>query len=95
MVALEQLDALATRRADGRLALSLVNRHATQPLQVRLSQDLGGRAATLYTLAGRDKDDCNTKEHPNRVRVEQRSVARREAGWQVELPAHSVNVLVL
>lgn len=95
MVALEQLDALATRRADGRLALALVNRHATQPLQVRLSQDLGGRAATLYTLAGRDKDDCNTKEHPNRVRVEQRSVARREAGWQVELPAHSVNVLVL
>jgi alpha-L-arabinofuranosidase len=85
------LDAVATVDGQtGQLRVSVVNRHPDRALSVEV--DAGGYSpVALSTLAGPDKDACNTIARPDAVRIESRKPGRHV----LELDPHSVNVLVL
>lgn len=90
------LDAVAAvDSASGALSVSIVNRHPDRAVRVEL--EAGGYVpARWYVLAGEGKDSCNTIDRPQAVQIEERNLARQGgAGCIVEVPPHSVNILVL
>ncbi len=89
------LDASATASEDRRqLAVFLVNRYLDQPLTVDLTFE-GMEAPSsgrLRELAAESPFARNDFEHPDRLRIQERPVS---SVARLELPPHSVSVLVL
>ncbi|MGI6315234.1 MAG: alpha-L-arabinofuranosidase C-terminal domain-containing protein [Christensenellales bacterium] len=83
------IDSVATLRDDGKVALSLVNKHASDPVKVTLSGC--GRTGVLYTVSGDSVLAYNDIDAPGRVKV---TGERLDITLPVSLPPHSVSVLV-
>jgi len=83
------LDSVATVRSDGRLAVSLVNKHASEPLTVDI--EAFGKGGTLYTVSGDSIDAYNDVETPDRIKVTEMMAEKDEP---IALPPHSVSVFV-
>jgi alpha-N-arabinofuranosidase len=95
------LDAMAALSADGeRLTVTLVNRSATEPVEVRVAiEDLAvGAEAELVRLSGGTMYDQNTLEEPERI-VPQASTVQVERGTEghpeVRLPVAPFSLLRL
>jgi alpha-N-arabinofuranosidase len=95
------LDAMAALSADGeRLTVTLVNRSATEPVEVRVAiEDLAvGAEAELVCLSGGTMYDQNTLEEPERI-VPQASTVQVERGTEghpeVRLPVAPFSLLRL
>jgi alpha-N-arabinofuranosidase len=93
------LDASATASEDGReLAVFLINRHLSEPLDVTLAVEGGVRSPSdqrLRLLSAESPFTRNDFEHPDRLRIVDRPVAVEGNRLRVELPPHSVGALVL
>jgi len=89
----EVLDTLATKRSDGKVALSLINKHATSPITVPVSiSGFDASFAVLFTIQGNGIDDYNDIGQPENIRIMEQELSTFDA---ITLPPHSVNVLVL
>ena len=93
------LDASATVSENGReLAVFLINRHLSEPLDVTLVIEGGVRSPSdqrLRLLSAESPFARNDFEHPERLRIVDRPVAVEGNRLRVELPPHSVGALVL
>jgi len=87
--AVSAVDSVATLRSDGRLAISLVQKHADQSINVRLDGIIG--TGTLHTLTGDSISAYNDVDCPDRVHIESKTV---DLAQPLSLPPHSVSVLV-
>jgi alpha-N-arabinofuranosidase len=86
------VDAVATLRSDGRIALSLINKHPTDEAIVNLHlADARLRGLELHCLHGDSTEAYNSIETPDRVRIH---VQHPAVDQPVTLPPHSVSVLV-
>lgn len=98
-VPIHNVDVLATADArTGAIKVSLVNRHPDRNATVRIALDTSSRhgSARLFTLAGESKDSCNTVSHPGSVKIEEQAMQSPEKNpFTLEIPPHSVNILVL
>ncbi len=83
------LDTVATLRADGKTAISLINKSPADTVQISLSGC--GKSGTLYTVTGENISVYNDIEHPDSVKITQRTLSITSP---VTLPPHSVSVLV-
>ena len=93
VVEVDVLDVIATKRSDGAVALSLINKHPD--LKVTVPVSINGfniSSATLYTIKGNGIDDYNDIAQPDNIRIERQDISTRN---MVTLSPHSVNVLVL
>ena len=92
------LDASATLDPENRtLFLSLVNRHASEPVEVEVrltdaSVADGGRATVLFH---EDPGAMNTLEHPDTVRPREQPAGVSGSRFTYSLPPHSYTVLAL
>jgi alpha-L-arabinofuranosidase len=94
-----ELDATATLRdEDGSLRLALVNRSPERsvPLSVELAGAAFEGAGLLYSLCAGSKDSFNDVSNPDAVSISAQAMsAPRGDSLSLELPPHSVSVLVL
>ncbi len=87
------LDAVATLRPDGDLAVSLINKHEQNELRVLIDLSAApSEAATLYSLESDSSSAYNDVTNPHRVSIRESKV---EPGAPVVIPPHSVNILAL
>lgn len=97
-VQIPSLDVVATTSSAGNdVRIAIVNRHpeASQEVHLSLERLTGCRRATLYSVIGDSKDAFNDIGH-NAVRIEESQFAMDGTkGVRLEVPPHSVNVLVL
>jgi alpha-N-arabinofuranosidase len=94
--AVPYVDVTASRSADGRYILKLVNTHLESAVRVRVTID-GARspaAGTLHTLTAPTLQTSNSFATPDAIAVSTRRVSAGPA-FTIDLPKHSVNVLVL
>ncbi len=93
------LDASATASEDGgELAVSLINRYLDQPLEVSIAVEGSTQAPSsgrLRTLAADSPFAHNDFDHPRRLAIQQTPVSTGDGPLRLELPPHSVSVLVL
>jgi alpha-L-arabinofuranosidase len=93
------LDASATASEDGReLAVFLINRHLSEPLDVSVAIEGGVRSPSdqrLRLLSAESPFVRNDFEHPDRLRIVDQPVAVEGNRLRVELPPHSVGALVM
>ena len=93
------LDASATASEDGReLAVFLINRHLSEPLDVSVAIEGAVRSPSdqrLRLLSAESPFARNDFEHPERLRIVDHPVAIEGNRLRVELPPHSVGALVL
>ncbi len=93
------LDILATKSSGANdLRISIVNRHPDKSMMLRLHADMlaFGTSAELHTLAGVSKDSFNSVAQPENVKVAEQTIRiDGKSGLTVEVPPHSVNILVL
>lgn len=85
------VDAAAALDEQGRLTVSLVNRHPEKAIALTLETAHSYSEAALLTINGPDKDSYNDFDHPDTVGVTRRKVDVLEA---IALEPHSVNVLI-
>jgi len=93
----DALDAVATRRQDGRIAVSLVNKRAEGTMQVSLAYPPNDRpgAAVLHSIAADTALAYNDVDAPERVRISTTEPVVREDGTvTLCLQPHSVHVLL-
>jgi alpha-N-arabinofuranosidase len=80
------------------LALSLSNRHMTEPMEVTVSfrGDFSseGREVTVTTLSGDAANAVNSAEEPARVKVESSSITGKGAELRLQLPPCSIQTVV-
>ena len=87
------VDAVATRRADGAIVVSLVNKHPSQEATVTLDfEGFTPCRATLHTINGNGTNDYNDIDRPNNICIRTQALS---AWASVSLPPHSVNVVEL
>jgi alpha-N-arabinofuranosidase len=87
--------ATASRTANG-LAVTLINRHLSQPASVRLVCPDAPEHAAGQLLAADSPAAQNSAEAPDRVAPAALVVARDgHDGWRVELPPHALATVVL
>ncbi len=92
-VSVGALDAVATLRDDGKLAVSLINKQPRDGAQVSMTTLGGdGKAWELHTICADSVDTYNDVDAPERVKIETRAV---RVGDELSLPPHSVSVLVI
>ena len=92
------VDAVVTSDGEGAAAAFLVNRHRTDPIEVRLTLHglTGAAIAETHTIADDDPDAANTLEHPDRVRPKPNESAVIDGGeLTVTLPALSWTAIAL
>jgi alpha-N-arabinofuranosidase len=93
------LDASATVSEDGReLALFLINRHLSEPLDVTIAIEGAVRSPSdhrLRLLSDESPFARNDFENPERLRIVDQPVTSEGNRLRVELPPHSVGALVL
>ena len=85
----DAIDAVATLRSDGKLAVSLVNKSADDSAEIELP--LFRKTGTLGTVNGDGVDAYNDVNAPDRITIRQTEV---DLTKPVTLQPHSVNVLV-
>lgn len=87
------IDAVATRSADGReVALAIVNRHDSAPIDCRLAvTGLPRRPFTATVLAGDGPDACNDVGRPDRVAPASEPIDL--ASGVLTVPPHSVTIV--
>ncbi len=94
------VSATASTKGD-RIALTIINRHLTQPAEIRiaafaaLAERAGATQATGTLLASASPADGNSAAAPEAVSPVALVVSADGSGWRVELPAHSVGTIVL
>ena len=93
-VNVDTVDAVATLRADGRMAVSLINKQADQSASVRLEGGDAAKGATLYTIAPDSVEAYNDVDAPDRIRIETQALTPENGGITLTLPKHSVSVVV-
>ncbi len=82
-------------RKDGQVAVTVINRHISQPAKVKLSGSGAGAQAAGRLLAADSPQAVNSSDQPERVApVELKPYAEGEAWW-VELPPHSMATVQL
>lgn len=95
-VKVDAIDAVATVRSDGRVAVSLVNKHAEAALEIELAcPDAGGAGLELHSITADSVSAYNCVKTPDRVKI---TVTRPEQACGaicLSLPPHSVHVLVI
>jgi len=93
------LDASATGSDDGReLAVFLINRHLSEPLDVSVTIEGAVRSSSgqrLRLLSAGSPFARNDFAHPQALRIVDRPVAGERNRLRLELPPHSVGALVL
>ena len=94
-VLVDALDAVATLRPDGAIAVSLVNKHQDEAAEVSLTFPSGGAELTLYSIAADSVSAYNDIDAPDRVRITSSKPAPFGGSVTLSLPPHSVNVLVM
>jgi len=78
-------------RADGQIAITLINRHFNQPASVRLVCADAPRQAYGQLLTADSPRAVNTAEQPDAVAPVDLAVYHDGAGvWQIELPPHTL-----
>jgi alpha-N-arabinofuranosidase len=87
------VSATASQR-DGRVAVTVVNRHLRQAAEV-LVQGVPGRSAAGQLLAGASADAGNSLAAPEAVAPAPLAVAQDGRGWRLELPPHSMATIVI
>jgi alpha-N-arabinofuranosidase len=89
--------AAATRKADGALTVSAVNKHDVENRELELVLEGDGAArktVTVYTLNGASKDSYNDIDS-EQVGISVTSFAVASDTVKIELPPHSVNMIVI
>jgi alpha-N-arabinofuranosidase len=95
-VSVDALDAVATVRPDGRLAVSLVNKRPEALLDIELTcPDATGAALELHSITADSVSAYNDVKTPNRVRITVTHPAPTDGAIRLSLPPHSVHVLVI
>ena len=90
---IDVIDTVATKRKDGSVAVSLINKHPESVIKVPITiNGFNASSAILYTIKGNGIDDYNDIDRPNNIKIEQQELSTWET---IKLPPHSVNVLVL
>jgi alpha-L-arabinofuranosidase len=93
------LDITATTDSKtGAVRISVVNRHPDQsiPLRLTVAGTADPSSATWYSLTAKDKNDYNDIGHCGIVKEERDVITDRSSGSvYIEVPPHSVNVIVL
>lgn len=83
-------------RGDRGLAVTIVNQHLTQPIEVHVLGVEGGGRVSGSILAADSPNAGNDAEHPNRVAPADLAVAADDGqGWRVELPPHSMSTVIV
>lgn len=90
-VTVPAVDAVAALDEQGRLTVSLVNRHPDKAIEFTLETANSFAKAELMTINGPDKDSFNDFDHPDTVKITRRDVP---SCAPITLEPHSVNVLV-
>lgn len=90
-VTVPAVDAVAALDEQGRLTVSLVNRHPDKAIEFILETANSFAKAELMTINGPDKDSFNDFDHPDTVKITRRDV---DLCAPIVLEPHSVNVLV-
>jgi alpha-N-arabinofuranosidase len=94
-VLVDALDAVATLRPDGAVAVSLVNKRADGAAEVSLELASDTGELTLYTIAADSVSAYNDVDASDRVRIASSKPARSNGSVALSLPPHSVSVLVI
>src|SRR5581483_12483628 len=80
---------------NGRLTLSVVNAHASLPMEVEIELRGGGiRDGTVHTLTSSDLAAHNTFENPDALVPTQARLSSAGSKWMATLPPASVTVLL-
>ncbi len=82
-------------RKDGRLAVTMINRHWNGPASVRLAGENGTGEASGQLLTADSPRAMNSPSDPDRVAPVALAVHRDGDGYRVELPPHSLATVVL
>jgi len=89
-----QLDVVATRKDEGGVAVSIINKHPEKAIEVTISCECDESANwKLYTINGSGIDDYNDIERPDNIKITHKKVESKEGLIQLQIPPHSVNVL--
>ena len=94
-VMVDALDAVATLRPDGAVAVSLVNKHADEAAEISLPLPSGVEELTLYSIAADSVSAYNDIDAPDHVRISSSKPVPSGGSVTISLPPHSVNVLVM
>ena len=92
-IEIDMIDALATKRSDGAVAISLINKNPESSSLVSISIDgYDAKSAVIYSIVGNGTDDYNDINQPDNIKINSKNLIE----WNtVSLAPHSVNVLVL
>jgi alpha-N-arabinofuranosidase len=88
------VSATASRTAAG-VAISVINRHFSQPASVRLICGDAPQHASGHVLAADSPHAANSADMPDRVVPTKLPVQRDGGCWRVELPPHALATVVL
>lgn len=88
----QAVSATASQR-NGKLAITVINRHLHEAASILLS-DLSGTAQGEL-LAAESANTVNDADHPNRVAPVALQLSHESAGYRVELPPHSLATIVI
>ncbi len=95
-VQVDALDAVATRRRDGRIAVSLINKHPSDAAEVSVAcEGCDGAGLALHSIAADSVFAYNDVEDPDRVRIEITKPEMAGGAVRLRLAPHSVNVLLI
>ncbi len=96
-VQVEALDAVSTIRPDGRVAVSLINKHSTDVIEVALSLVTCSStdSVDLYSITADSVAAYNDVETPDRVRITTTKLTASDNAIGLSLPPHSVHVLLI
>ena len=91
---ISQLDMVATRKSEGNVAISIINKHPEKSIEVMVSCDGDNSGQwNLHTIQGDGVDDYNDVEQPDNIKITHKAVESKEGLIQLWIPPHSVNVL--
>ncbi|MDL2205981.1 alpha-N-arabinofuranosidase [Eubacteriales bacterium OttesenSCG-928-N13] len=94
-VQVDTIDLVATRDSDtGALAISAINKHATEPRQIEIALDAPFNQCTMHTLDGDSPDDYNDIGRDSvQIRLNTDGAKLDGNTLHLTLPPHSVNVI--
>ncbi len=88
------VSATASARGKG-IAVTIVNRHLTQPAEIRIAAMAGTAQATATLLTSASPADGNSADAPNAVAPVALTINADGGNWRVDLPPHAVATVVL
>ena len=92
----EEIDAVSTVRADGAIAVSAINKDAEKSAKIKIAvEGCDIKSALIKTLNGASVDSYNDIGKENDVSIKKKEIKPENGILEVELGAHSVNVIIL